>query len=71
MINTTTGSRTSTIPVEPTASGIAPSPDGAVLYTVGWESPNVTALDVDSGDELFRMTNVTSPWVVRSASVPQ
>ena len=68
------------IPPEPTAWSLAVSPDGSTLYVVGFESHHVapaaapvgrlTAFDIATGEEAWRMTDLNAPEVVRVAPRP-
>jgi DNA-binding beta-propeller fold protein YncE len=70
VIDVETQSRISTIQLEQTASSLTTSPDGRVLYTVRRDSNDLAALDAGLGRQLWLMTNLAAPWVVRSAPRP-
>ncbi|HEY5625673.1 MAG TPA: hypothetical protein VIT93_04205 [Dehalococcoidia bacterium] len=70
VIDVATQSLVSTISLDPDARSMAVSPDGSLLYVVSQES-SLSAIEIASGEEVWRLTGLNSPEVVRVAPRPQ
>lgn len=71
VIDPKTQTRLETIPVEQTTCGFGLSPDGNALYTVAWISSALTAIDVDTGRQLWQLADGGAPeGIVRTAKRP-
>jgi DNA-binding CsgD family transcriptional regulator/DNA-binding beta-propeller fold protein YncE len=70
VIDPTSKSRVATVPLQRSAEAISLSPDGRVLYAAGPETHTLTAIDTQTGEELWVMHDDGQPWVVKSAARP-
>ncbi len=80
VIDVASQSLLSTIPLEPGASSLAISPDGALLYAVSQEGAHemedvtaesgLSAIDIATGREVWHLTDLNAPEVVRVAPRP-
>jgi DNA-binding beta-propeller fold protein YncE len=70
VIDPASSSRVATIPLQRSAEGISLSPDGRLLYAAGPATHTLTAIDTQTGEELWVMHEDGQPWVVKSAARP-
>jgi DNA-binding CsgD family transcriptional regulator/DNA-binding beta-propeller fold protein YncE len=70
VIDPASGSKLATIPLQHSAEAISLSPDGRVLYAAGPETHTLTAIDTQTGEELWVMHDDGQPWVVKTAARP-
>ncbi len=68
VIDPASGSKLATIPLQHSAEAISLSPDGRVLYAAGPETHTLTAIDTQTGGELWVMNDDGQPWVVKSGA---